>query len=132
MVVNRCSELTEVIPSIGARIALQNYFANNDLDKETETSSHISVASVSTPSATPTLTLTITPHDIFNAAMSLDKDENILMNSDIEASIENIEHIESNLKTDTQNIVILNSSDNEPLKKMQRIETVDNMVCYHV
>lgn len=50
MIINRCPELAELIPSIGARIALQNYFSKNDSDKETEISSELSMTSVSTPS----------------------------------------------------------------------------------
>ncbi|XP_039308866.1 uncharacterized protein LOC113005534 [Solenopsis invicta] len=119
MVVNRCPELCDVIPSIGARIALQNYFINNDSDKETETSSHISLSSVSTPSATLPLA-NITPRDILDAAISLD-------NESVNNTEEYIENIESHLKTsNTQNIIIL--TDNEPANKKQRIETVDNML----
>jgi len=59
MVINRSPELAEIIPSIGARIALQNYFFNNNLAKETKTPSQLSVIPISTPSVTPTLTLAL-------------------------------------------------------------------------
>lgn len=129
MVINRCPELAELIPSIGARIALQNYFSKNDSDKEIEISSELSMTSVSTPSVTPTLTLALTPQEIFNATMTFDEKP---IQSDIEASIENIRQpllVKACPDNDTQNIVILSSSpDNEPAKKIQGIETVDNMV----
>lgn len=63
MISNQRLELAKVIPSIGARIALQNYF-NYDLKKEVKASPEISVTPILTPPVTSTLTLAITPQDV--------------------------------------------------------------------
>lgn len=131
MATNRCPELVEVIPSVGARIALQNYFFNNDLSKRTNAPSELSLASTSTPSVTPTLTLALPPREIFDTCMTLDKE--VPISNDTEISTENAmqtSFVESPSVNDTQNIVIINTTcEDEVAKKIRRIETADNMVC---
>lgn len=128
--INRCPEVTEVIPSIGARIALQNYFLNNGLCEETKTPSELSLASTSTPSVTPTLTLALAPQEIFDMTIPLDNEASI--NSNAQTCTENATQpslLKASSVNDRQNIIILNTSYNdEPAKKIQKIETVDNMM----
>jgi len=130
MVINRSPELAEIIPSIGARIALQNYFFNNNSAKETKISSQLSMIPISTPSVTPTLSLALTPQKMFDVT-SLDNETPININTQV--PIENIIqslHVETPSVNDTQNIVLLNTNyDDEPPEKIQRIETMDIMVC---
>jgi len=126
MVINRSLELAEIIPSIGARIALQNYFFNNNLAKETKTPFQLSMIPISTPSVTP---LALTPQKMFDVT-SLDNETSININTQIptENIIQSL-HVETSSVNDTQNIVLLNTNcDNEPPEKIQRIETIDIMV----
>jgi len=129
MVINRSPELAEIIPSIGARIALQNYFFNNNLAKETKTPSQLSVIPISTPSVTPTLTLALTPQKMFDVT-SLDNETPININTQVPTkNIIQLLHVETSSVNDTQNIVLLNTNcDDKPPEKIQRIETMDIMV----
>jgi len=133
MVINRSPELAEIIPSIGARIALQNYFFNNNVAKETKTPSQLSVIPISTPCVTPTLTVALTPQKMFDVT-SLDNETPVNINTQV--PIENIIqslHVETSSVNDTQNIVLLNTNcDDEPPKKIQRIETMDISSEYHL
>ncbi|XP_024877805.1 uncharacterized protein LOC112458415 [Temnothorax curvispinosus] len=132
MTINQCPELAEVIPSIGARIALQNYFrSNDDLCKEINAPSdnNLPLASTSTPFVTPSLTLALTPEEMFDESL-----DNTTSNNDIKASMENATQssfVEESSVNDTQNIVILDTygHDSEIVKELQRIdETVDMML----
>ena len=129
MVTNRCPELVEIIPSIGARFALQNYFLNNDKSKEIIASSELALPSTSTSFVTPTLALT--PQEIFEVAVPLDNKASII--SDTETSTENIipsSLVETPSVNNAQNFIILNANcENKVSRKRQRIEIVDNMVC---
>ncbi|XP_071652958.1 uncharacterized protein [Temnothorax longispinosus] len=132
MTINQCPELAEVIPSVGARIALQNYFrSNDDSCKEINAPSdnNLPLASTSTPFVTPSLTLALTPGEIFDESL-----DNTTSNNDIKASMENATQssfVEESSVNDTQNIVILDTygHDNEIVEELQRIdETVDMML----
>lgn len=123
MSTHRCPELTEVISSVGARIALQKVFSN-DICEETNVPFELPVASTSTSAVTPTLTLA--SQDMFDVI----ENNEMSINSDIETSLE--DDVQSSEETivktsDTQNMIILNTScDNEPARKKQKIETVNN------
>ncbi|XP_018371195.1 PREDICTED: uncharacterized protein LOC108766410, partial [Trachymyrmex cornetzi] len=150
MIINQRPELAEVIPSIGARIALQNYF-NYDLKKERQASPESFVTPISTPSVTPTLTLAIAPQEMLDplvvtpqemldplvvtpqemldslVVVPLDKTP---VSDDMETPTENITQsllveVSPSVTNDTQNIIILNND--KELTEIQKIETVENL-----
>lgn len=140
MSIHELTELADVLPtSAGARILLQNYFLKNNISKETRTSSELPLATNSTSSVTPTMTLTLMPQQAFDMTASLDREvsmNNNKLTSSSQAPIENAIHpslTKTSSVNDSQEIRIFNTSyDEEPAKKIQRIETVidtvENMV----
>ncbi|XP_011867490.1 PREDICTED: uncharacterized protein LOC105561787, partial [Vollenhovia emeryi] len=126
MTINRCPEITEVIPSIGARIALQNYFSNNDLDKETETPPERSLTSTSTPSVTPSEALTTLMSSNTSIDVSLDNEASINSGTVVENTVQLPLEISS--VNDIQDVIILSTTNDEPAKKKQRIEAVNHTI----
>lgn len=117
MVTSRSLELPEVIPSIGARFILQNYF--KVLREETESSCELS--SISTPVTTSNFSFVLAPQDITIPI----NDNKILNNIEIQEPIESSLAEESSVNSETDTILNNNHDDTTAVKK-QRIETVDN------
>lgn len=128
MNINRSPELVELIPSIGARIALQNYFCNKNIEcEETEAHSQLYLPSTSTSCVSPTVTFTVAAQEMFDM---IPDDSKMPINCDTQALKENAEQlVEASAVNETQKIILLDTSyDDKPAEK--RVEIVNTtMVC---
>lgn len=134
MTINRSPELVELIPSIGARIALQNYFRNEHTSEETASyflpSQQLSLPSTSTPSIMPTVTYKA--EEILD--ITVPEDVTIPITCDAQApTVVQPLLVEASTVNDTSKVIILNATyDDEPAEKIKRVE-IDNvnttMVC---
>lgn len=130
MVINRSPELVEIIPSVGARIALQKYF-KEEYTKCGETKTPYQISLPSTSSSSSLMTCTFEAQEMLNMT-DPHKNGNMSITCNTPTEVTNFERplIEESTVNDAQEVIIINTVNEEPMENIQTVETIDTTKVY--